>query len=147
MSALRKTEYVAESTARVSRLRSEAARPRVSAMTQSNRERALQMNFGYVLFLLAAAVVTIAICVNYLQLQARYTAVREETTYLETRLDSLRLENDATYNGIISAVDLEHVRETAQKRLGMSYPRRDQIVRYEKSEKDYVRQFRDVSGK
>ena len=47
----------------------------ISAQARSNRERSLQMNLGYVMFLAVTAVLCVAICVNYLKLQASYTRV------------------------------------------------------------------------
>ncbi|MCR4960230.1 MAG: hypothetical protein K6A74_02160 [Lachnospiraceae bacterium] len=116
----------------------------ISQGTLANRERAAQMNIGYVMFLTLAAVLTVMICVNYLRLQARYTSLQKTTTALELRLGSLKLENDAEYNRIISGVNLEDVKAYAMDRLGMVYATEDQIVTYEAAEKDYVKQYRDI---
>ena len=51
--------------------------PSISASTRSNRERASQMNVRYVVFLTAAAVATVWMCVNYLQLKAQGTRLAE----------------------------------------------------------------------
>ena len=117
---------------------------KVSMQAQANRERFTQMNLGYVAFLAAAAVVTVLICVNYLRLQAQYTAVQKETTSLEAQLSELKLENDAEYNRIIAGVNLEHVKETAMNKLGMTYASIDQIVEYDAAEHDYVKQYQDI---
>ena len=42
-----------------------------SHATKQNRERALQMNLGYVLFLTVAAIITVFMCVNYLKLLSK----------------------------------------------------------------------------
>ena len=109
------------------------------------RARALQMNFGYVLFLTLAAVISVAVCVNYLKLQFSYTTLQKTSTRLETQLSSMKLDNDTEYNRIVSSVDLEEVRDRATGRLGMVYKTSDQIVTFEVPDDDYVRQFRDVS--
>lgn len=115
-----------------------------SRTTKKNRERALQMNFGYVLFLTAAAVITVFMCVNYLKLQAENTKLREEVTALEVSLDEARLENDADYNRIMANVDMEHVKDVAMNKLGMNYAKKGQIVTYSRVGSDYVRQYTDV---
>lgn len=115
-----------------------------SSQAVKNRERSLQMNFGYVMFLTLAAIATVAICVNYLRLQARYTAVQKQSTNLEATLGSLRIENDAEYNRIISSVNLEDVKERAMNRLGMVYASEDQIVTYDATTPDYVKQYQAV---
>ena len=108
------------------------------------RARALQMNLGYVLFLTLAAVISVAVCVNYLKLQASYTTLQKTSTRLETQLCTLKISNDTEYNRVVSAVDLEEIRERAIGTLGMVYKTSDQIMTYEVPDDDYVRQFREV---
>ncbi|MCC8138403.1 MAG: hypothetical protein LIO76_10205 [Clostridiales bacterium] len=116
----------------------------VSPGIRRNRERALQMNFGYVLFLTAAAVVVVFVCVNFLQLRAVNTLLSEEVATLSAELDSAILENDSEYNRVINSVDLEHVKEVATEELGMQQATSDQIVTYEVEDGDYVRQYSEI---
>ena len=118
--------------------------PSASQRTKRNRERALSMNLGYVLFLTAAAVVTVFMCVNFLQLQAMETRLQKEVTSLETQLDAAILENDSDYNRIMTSVDMEQVKNVAMNELGMVYAKKSQIVTYEIENSDYVRQYTDV---
>lgn len=118
--------------------------PKTSLATKKNRERALQMNLGYVLFLTAAAVVTVFMCVNYLQLQAKGTKLQKEVTALETQLDAAILENDSDYNRIMTSIDLEHIKDVAMNDLGMIYAKKTQIITYESQNGDYVRQYSDI---
>ena len=124
--------------------REEDSRPKLSEQTRANRERSMQMNVGYVAFLTITAVITVMICVNYLRLQAGYTALQKQATGLESQLSELKLANDAEYNRIIAGVDMEHVKEVAMGRLGMVYASSDQIVLYDAADKDYVKQYREV---
>ncbi len=118
--------------------------PSVSTSTKHNRERALQMNLGYVLFLTAAAVVTVFMCVNYLQLQAKGTRLQREVTALETQLDAAVLRNESDYSRIMAGVDMEHVKDVAMNELGMGYASKSQIETYTIEDSDYVRQYSDV---
>lgn len=118
--------------------------PKTSLATKKNRERALQMNLGYVLFLTAAAIVTVFMCVNYLQLQAKGTKLQKEVTALETQLDAAILENDSDYNRIMTNIDLEHIKDVAMNDLGMVYAKKSQIITYESQNGDYVRQYTDI---
>lgn len=118
--------------------------PKTSLATKKNRERALQMNLGYVLFLTAAAVVTVFMCVNFLQLQAMGTKLQKEVTALETQLDAAILENNSDYNRIMTNIDLEHIKDVAMNDLGMIYAKKTQIVTYESQDGDYVRQYSDI---
>lgn len=118
--------------------------PEVSPATQRNRERALQMNLAYVIFLTAAAVITVFVCVNFLQLRARNTILQEEVASLEAELDSAILENDSEYNRVMNSVDLEHVKEVAINELGMQLATASQVVTYSVEDGDYVRQYSEI---
>lgn len=118
--------------------------PSTSELTKQNRERALSMNLGYVLFLTAAAVVTVFMCVNFLQLQAKGTRLQKQVTALETKLDSAILENDSDYNRILTGIDLEQVKEIAMNELGMVYAKKSQYVSYDAVDGDYVRKYTDI---
>lgn len=115
-----------------------------SLATRRNRERALQMNLGYVTFLTVAAVITVWMCVNFLQLQANKTRLQKEVTALAAQLDADILENDSDYNRIMTSVDMEHVKDVAMNELGMVRAKKSQIVTYEIEDSDYVRQYSDV---
>ena len=52
--------------------------------------------------------------------------------------------NDAAYSKAIVSVDLDKIRDIAINELGMVYANQDQIVTYEKQDKDYVRQYEEV---
>ncbi len=119
-------------------------KPSVSPAAKRNRERALSMNFGYVTFLTAAAVISVLMCVNFLQLQAKGTKLQKEVTSLETQLNSAILENDSDYNRIMTNVDMEHVKDVAMNELGMVYAKKSQIVTYEMEDNDYVRQYSEI---
>lgn len=119
-------------------------KPSVSPRARRNRERALSMNLGYVAFLTVAAVITVFMCVNFLQLQAKGTKLQKEVTALEAQLDSAILENDSDYNRIITNVDMEHVKDVAMNQLGMVQAKKSQIITYEIDDNDYVRQYSEI---
>ena len=108
------------------------------------RARAFQMNKGYVTFLSIAAVACLFICVNYLNLQAQVTESRKQISRMESSYSDLKLSNDAAYSKAVSSVDLDKIRDIAINELGMVYANQDQIVTYEKQDKDYVRQYEEV---
>ena len=103
-----------------------------------------QMNVRYVVFLTAAAVATVWMCVNYLQLKAQGTRLQKQVTALETSLDAAILQNDSDYNRIMAGVDMEHVKDVAVNELGMGYATKNQVQTYSLDDSDYVRQYADV---
>ena len=119
-------------------------RPHTSAATRKNRARALQMNMSYVLFLTVAAVVSVMVCINYLKLQSQNTTYQKSATALETQLSELKLENDSTYNRIVSSVDLEWVKDVAMNEMGMVYASDRQVRTYDSAQNDYVRQYQEI---
>ena len=119
-------------------------RPSVSKKTRKNREKAQQINFAYVLFLLAAAVATLFVCVHFLQIQAESTAHRKQVASLESQLSALKMENDAAYEEAVSSVDLEKAKDIAIHELGMVYADQGQIMTYDSQDSDYVRQYDNV---
>lgn len=121
--------------------------PRVSKNARKNRAKALRINMGYVLFLTAAAVASLFVCVNYLQLQAVSTTNRKTIASLEGELSTAKLANDTEYERTASSVDLEQIKEIAINKLGMVYANEGQIVTYNSQEGDYLRQYEDVPTK
>lgn len=117
---------------------------KVSDATRKNRERALHMNIGYVLFLVTAMVAAGIILTGYLSLQADITSSMKNIAKLESELNSLKLDNDETYSRINSNVNLEEVRRIAIQELGMQYAAEGQIVTFDGEDNDYVRQTGEI---
>lgn len=122
----------------------EEPRRKVTRQVQKNRKRALRMSRGYVVFLSIAAVLALIICVNYVKMQSRLTSYSKEITALQEELANMREENNTKYNTVMDSVNLEEIREKAQKDLGMVYASPEQVVEYDKPATDYVRQYEDI---
>lgn len=116
----------------------------VNHATRKNRERALQMNIGYVLFLVTAMVVAGVILTGYLKLQSDITNSVKHISSLESTLNEMKMENDENYSRINSNVDLEEVRRIAIQELGMQYANEGQIVTFNGEDNDYVRQTGEI---
>jgi cell division protein FtsL len=123
---------------------SELDKPKLSNHTRKNREKALYMNFGYVMFLAIAVVVTLLVCISYLQLQAQMTGKVKNISSLEQEVADLKSDNDETYNRITNSVDLAYIKKVALEEIGMVYASKDQVVLYDNKESDYVRQYNDI---
>lgn len=124
--------------------KSEVDKPRLSNSARKNREKALNMNFGYVVFLAVAAIVTLFVCISYLNLQAEMTQKVKNISSLEKEVADLRSDNDETYNRINNATDLDYIKKVAMEDLGMVYASEKQVVLYNNEESDYVRQYSDI---
>ncbi len=116
---------------------------RTSRQVRRNRKKALQMSPGYVMFLAIAAVIALVICVNYVQLQSRITSQSKNITAMQEELAQMREENNTRYNAVMDTVNLEEVREKAEK-MGMVYATSDQIITYSSPSADYVKQYESI---
>ena len=118
--------------------------PKVSAKAKENRQKAMQMNLGYVLFLTVTAFITLCLCVHFLKLKSELTIQVARIEVKEAELSELKADNDAFYNSVAASGDLEYIKEIATKELGMKYPSEGQVVYFDTAGSGYVRQYQDV---
>ena len=116
----------------------------VSRQAQRNREKAMAMNKGFVLFLTAVSIAVLFTCINYLQVKSEITASMKNVANLESELAQLKEDNDAYYSQVTSTVDISEIKKKAIGELGMKYPSEDQIQTYTTEGNSYVRQYQDV---
>ena len=117
---------------------------KVNNAARKNRERALHMNVGYVLFLVTAMVTAGVILTGYLKLQSDITNSMKHIATLESQLNTLKLDNDETFGRVNGNVNLEEVRRIAIQELGMQYAEEGQIVTFDGEDNDYVRQTGEI---
>lgn len=135
---------------RAARTTQKTARPQnyrhaeVSKETRKNRERALGMGKGYVVFIAAVSAAVLFCCINYLQLKAEITGSMKTVAALESELNQIREDNDAYYSQVTSNVDLNRIRKIAIGRLNMRYPSEEQVMTYRTEGNSYVRQYQDI---
>ena len=119
-------------------------RRQVSKEAIRNREKAMGMSRGFVVFLAAVSVAVLFFSTHYIQLKSEITARLREVAALESELSQLKEDNDAYYSQVTSNVDLTSIKKIAIGRLGMKYPSEEQIITYETKRGSYVRQYQDV---
>ncbi len=118
---------------------------KVSTQTRRNRARAQSMSVGYVIFLTAICVLTMFMCIHFLQLKARLTTQSEHIAVLESNLSQIKADNDAYYKHALASVTLDEVRETALNTLGMHTAGQSQIRYYSADDTgSFVRQYQEV---
>ena len=117
-----------------------------SRETIRNRERAMSMGRGFIVFLTVVCAAIMFFAVSYLQLKSEITGKISEVASLETQYSELKEENDAYYSQVTSNIDLNKIKRIAIGRLGMNYPTDEQKKTYTMSSNSYVRQYQDVPG-
>ena len=140
-------EYMTGSAARqiavpVQPVRHHEKRHTVTA--RRNQEKALPMDLPYVIMLTIAAICTLYLCINYLQLQSTVAARLNHIESLEKSIENLKADNDALETRINTSVDLDHVYQVATEELGMVYANKSQVRLYNKTESEYIRQYEDI---
>lgn len=98
---------------------------------------------GFIILSALIAVFTFY-CVKYLRLCEELKACEKNTLAITREANALKLANDNFENNIYASLDLEKVRKTAIKKLGMVYPDKKRIIRYKSVENSYVRQFGEL---
>ena len=141
--------YVHGNTVRVADPVRELQTPpkKISHATRKNRDRAMYMNFGYVLFLSAALVIAGIVLIGYLKTQAELTVSIKHVASLESELNDIRLSNDEKLERINSSINLEEIKRIAVEELGMSYAKEGQVVKISGEGSDYVRQLKELPDK
>ena len=98
------------------------------------------MTAGYVAFLAVALCAAAFVLVNYIQLQTELTNLTRSIASKEIEVNNLRMANDEEYNRILSSIDLEEIKRIAMGELGMVYAEEGQIILYDSTSSDYMRQ-------
>jgi len=117
---------------------------RVNERVDRNSKRARAFDLKYTVCLMVATVVLFCSCVSMLTIQSDITEQRRQIAMLESTLNELTDTNNETSKRLESSVDLPKIYEVATTELGMVYPKTGQVVSYEASNPDYVKQFKDV---
>lgn len=145
--AYRNNVYVQENTARKLQAAPDIQQTpvkKISNRTRKNRQKALHMNIGSVLFMAVAMVAAGFILTWYLTLQSDITNSIKNISTLESQLNYLKLANDENYSRITSDVNLEEVKRVAIQELGMRYAEEGQIITFNGEGSDYMRQTGDI---
>ena len=126
-----------------------ARKPYVSAREQNeavrrNRKDALRMDLPFLIMLMAASIAALYICCNYIRIQSAMTTSMKRIESREKALETLRGENDALETRINANQSLDYIYDVATNELGMVYARQSQVVRYDRTPNEYVRQYEDI---
>ncbi len=108
------------------------------------RTNARNMTAGFVAFLAVMICITMAACIQYLNLKEIITTQTNQNERLASELSTLKSENDALLENVNNSIDWNYIKETAINDLGMKYATEDQIVWYNTDGNRYIRQYEEV---
>ncbi len=113
--------------------------------TEVVRERRVsEFSLRYTLFLGFSVAVLIGACLIMLMAQSELTSARKNAASLESTLAAVEEENRVLEEGLNATVDLEMIYNTATEEYGMVYAGEDQVIYYNSSNNDYVRQYGEI---
>lgn len=117
---------------------------RTSRQVARNRNRAMSISPAYAVFLAAAAICAVFVCVMYLNLQSSVVSRSENVTAMQEELAELMEDNNTRYNAAADSVNIETVKDRAMNEMGMVYASQGTVVEYDRPSGDYVKQYSDI---
>jgi len=126
--------------------RQEKQSPKQESKPRTYAKPSVDHNIGFfsMCFLLAAILATLYTCFMYLKVQSETVVINKEIRQLEDELQSIQERNEAAYNEVLDAVNLDEIYRVAVQELGMVYPDKNRTIYYQGEENSYVRQFGDI---
>lgn len=97
-----------------------------------------------VIMLTGAIVLTLFACIEFLKVRTEITSSNKEVVQLEKKIEKLKSENQVARSQVETSLDLNYIFQTAVEKLGMVYPSKEQVIDYESTLSDYVKQFGEI---
>lgn len=110
------------------------------------REKMRGMDLFSVLFLSGAMILTAYSCVVYLEAQSQVTSMSKQLAQMEKNIINIKQENKVASEELYTEVDLDYVYKRATRKLGMVHPSEKQIITYEGTNSDTVKQYGEIPG-
>jgi len=114
------------------------------AARNARRRHSISIAFPALVLMTLCATAVLYVGFQYLSLRSSVDAHMANVRELETDLEQLRVENDALEQSIETNVDLSYVYDVAINKLGMVHAGAENVVRYDKTESQYVRQYEQI---
>lgn len=117
---------------------------KISREAKKNRERAMAISPMYMCALAIAVIATLMICVSFLTLESEVRVQAQAVTQKEKELNKLLDENSATKERLNASMDANYIYKVAKKELGMDYAKENQVIYYQSSKPDYIKQYKEI---
>lgn len=136
----RKSEYAVE--------RSKAVSAHSETAIQKNTARFLAFDWKYTLIAVIAVVLCASAAMFYLHGTVQLDVMEKQISDLKTEKATLLSKQNAIKAEIDKSINLDEIKEYAEKNLHMIYPEDSNILIYKGESNDYFRQYESVnSGK
>ena len=91
--------------------------------------------------------ITLGTCFMYLHSNSALSDAKQNVTVLQTQLQTLQEQNTSLKGSLNTSIDLDQIYQIATGELGMVYADESQIIYYNSSNDDYVRQYESIPDK
>lgn len=115
------------------------------ANIRRNRQRQMAIDAGFMLFLTAAVIATMLVCINFIKLKADVERATTKVAQVKEEIIDLQAKNDAAYNRVLTSINLDAIKKIALEEYGMVPAGKEQIVTYKSNEEDYMTQYKAVT--
>lgn len=112
--------------------------------TYRQAKEAPRMSLKMTLLMAVSVIASVAVCINYLDVQSGISALKTEISSLESTIDTVTARNDSLEYEISSYIDVEYIMRVATEELGMVMVKEEQIKNYESTRSEYMEQYNDV---
>ena len=119
-------------------------RKQEEAVKNARKQQVVSIAFPVLLALIFIVSAFLYFGYSYLTLQSSVDSHLENVKVLETKLEKLKTENDALEQSIDTSVDLNYVYNVAINKLGMVHAGAENVIMYDKTESQYVRQYEQI---
>ena len=99
---------------------------------------------AYVAAVAFSCVCILAFSVMYIHAKTELTTMAKQVLVLQNDLDEIRQDNQDLMNEITTCTNLDTIRKVAEEKLDMVPADDSQIVYYDQSDSEYVRQKEDI---
>lgn len=122
----------------------EYERRRQQVRRNTRKEYAMGIDLFSLLFLTAAIIITMYVCVEYLRVQSNITSMSKKIVSMETKVIEMKNHNEMTLEQVTGTIDLAHIYEVATNELGMVHANHNQVITYTNVKSNYVRQYGEI---
>lgn len=111
---------------------------------QKNVAKFLAFDWKYTLVALMAVILCSAAAMFYLHANAQLSVMERQISDLKTEKTTLESKQSAIQAEIDKSINLDQIKDYAEKKLHMIYPKDSEVLLYQSDSDDYFRQYESV---
>lgn len=126
----------------------ETVKPEIYMEPRRGKKEKVKVLYKFRLFTLLMTVVSLGALVlasyRYIEVRAEITQANKKIEVAKTELKDIQNKNSALMSQLDVEMDRNYIYAMAVGKLGMKYPKENDIIYYTKADEGYVRQYHDI---